>query len=168
VSPGAVLGVASIPKAIFSFVTRGSGATVTADMALGALVQSPGPTAWESARIQHVYLYPQRVNYLPNPSYEDVGGFGWRSDAALTRVVGGVDNAANYFGRTAGKVVQSIAVPTQGRMRFSIYVRKGTGTHVTLGLVCLDTSYNTLTTVQGVQRPLYGDWARYDDLLDAI
>jgi hypothetical protein len=165
VSPGAVLGVASIPKAIFSFVTRGSGATVTADMALGALVQSPGPTAWESARIQHVYLYPQRVNYLPNPSYEDVGGFGWRSDAALTRVVGGVDNAANYFGRTAGKVVQSIAVPTQGRMRFSIYVRKGTGTHVTLGLVCLDTSYNTLTTVQGVQRPLYGDWARYDDLL---
>lgn len=165
VSPGAVVGIASIPKVLFSFVTRGTGPSMTADMALGAVVQSPGPSTWESARIQHCYLYPQRVNYIANPSFEDVGMFGWRSDAALTRVVGGVDVASNYFGRTAGKVVQALSVPTQGRMRFSVYVRKQAGTKVTLGLVCLDESYGILTTSQGVERPLYGDWARYDDLL---
>jgi hypothetical protein len=162
VSPGAIVGIAATPKVLFSYVTHGT----TADVAGGTVVQSPGPTTWESARIQHVYLYPQRVNLIPNPSYEDVGGFGWRSDAAIARVLGGVDKpASNYFGRAAGKVVQSLSIPTQGRMRFSAYVRKGTGTKITLSLVCLDETYSVLTTVQGHQRTLYSDWARYDDLL---
>jgi hypothetical protein len=162
VSPGAIVGIAATPKVIFSYVIRGT----TVDLSLGTLVQSPGPSTWESARIQHVYLYPQRVNYIANPSFEAVSMFGWRSDGALSRLLGGVDKPnANYFGRTAGKVVQALSVPTQGRMRFSVYVRKALGTHVQLGLVCLDESYNVLTTSVGQQRPLYADWARYDDLL---
>jgi hypothetical protein len=141
----------------------------TVDIALGTIVQSPGPSTWESARLQHIYLYPQRVNYIPNPSFEDVGMFGWRGDQAITRVAGGVDSPSNNYGHTAGKVVESVSIPSQGPMRFSAFVRNTTAAPgaatVTLKLMCLDDTSSPLATIAGKTRPIYQTWTRVDDIL---
>ena len=165
VTPGAVVGTSATPKTLFSYSPI-VGPPATATVSLGTIVQSPGPTAWESARIQHVYLYPMRVNFLPNPSGEDVGLFGWRSDGTLTRVTPGIDAPGNHYLHTTGKVLESVSITSRGPMRFSAYVKSPTaGASVTLKLMCLDESYAPLFTVAGKTRPLSTDWTRVDDVL---
>ena len=161
VTPGAVLGTSASPKDLLSYTVRSGG---TVDVTFGDMAQAPGPSVWESARAQHIYLYPQRINWIPNPSYENVNQFGWRSNGALTRLAGGVDNPGNYYGHTAGTYVQSISIPRSRTFRFSAFVR-GPGGTVTLSLHCLDLSYNDVFTVSGVVRTLTPTWIRVDDIL---
>lgn len=46
---------------------------------------------WESARAAHVWMKPQRVNFVANPSFEVASPtvFGWRSNADLSSVTSG-------------------------------------------------------------------------------
>lgn len=127
-------------------------------------VQAPGSLDWQSARTQHIYLVPQRVNWMPNPSFEDTGNFGWRSDGTLTRVAGALDG--RFFGRTTGKKFESIPIPNQSAWRLSCYVRSVTGLKINIALVALDTGYNTVATQWarhvGDEWFLYSTWSRID------
>lgn len=164
--------VTGVPvRQFFSYVVRGTSVDITPQQ----IMRSPGTLTWESARIQHVYLLPQRVNYIPDPSGEDVGLFGWRSDGAMTRLTGGVDSASNHYIRTAGKILQSIPVPRQPTFRFSAYVRKAAGstaTRVNLGLIALDDTYNQMGTTWARMLTgtadwwtIYDTWTRIDAIL---
>jgi len=155
-------------RRFFSYAVRGT----TVDITPAQILRSPGTLRWESSRLQHVYLLPQRVNYVPNPSFENVSPFGWRSDGTMTRTVGGVDSASNYFMRTTGHVLESIPVPRSALYRFSAFVRKVNGTKVNLGLVPYDSTYRRLggtvwVRAVGSEWPLYGTWTRYDGLIAA-
>lgn len=157
-------------RRLFSYTIRGASVDVTP----AQVMRSPGTLVWESARLTHVYLRPQRINFIPDPSFEDVGLFGWRSDAAMTRVIGGVDNPNRFFVRTVGAKLQCIPIPRQPVFRFSAYVRRAPGstaTHVNLGLITLDDSYNTMGTmwarIPGNNNdlwPIYDTWMRIDGL----
>jgi hypothetical protein len=157
-------------RRMFSFVIRGS----TVDITPQQIMRSPGTLVWESARLTHVYLRPQRVNFIPDPSFEDVGLFGWRSDGAMTRVMGGVDNPNRFFVRTAGMKLQCIPIPRQPIFRFSAFVRKAPAsgaTAINLGLITLDDSYNTMGTmwarIPGNVNDLWGiynTWMRIDGI----
>lgn len=162
-TPGALIAVQGSPSVLFSYTTRG---TIDIDMAVGQIVQSPGPLEWESARAQHVYLFPQRVNYAPNPSFEDVGNFGWRSDGVIARTVGGIDNPSNYFLRVSGTMLECIPVaPTERPWRCSAFVRKVAGTVCHLELGCWDETFTVSDPVRSRDFLLTDDWTRYDALL---
>lgn len=161
VTPGAVLGSNETPKVLLSYAPSGSQIAVSR----GTIVQSPGIPTWETSRVQHIWLKPQRVNWIPNPSFEAVSMFGWRSDGTLTRVVGGVDGAANHHGHTTGTIVESIPIPAVSRFRFSGFVRGGTVGTVHLDLVLLDSSYEEVGILSTDPLPLYTDWIRHDEIM---
>lgn len=56
-----------------------------------ALLLRPGLPPWESAHAQHLWLEPQRTNFIANPAFQNASVFGWRanSGSTLSRVVGG-------------------------------------------------------------------------------
>lgn len=128
------------------------------------LLQLPGTLDWQSARIQHVYMAPQRVNWIPNPSFEDTGNFGWRSNGTITRTAGALDG--RNFGRINGTKAESIPIPHRNAWRMSCYVRKGTGTLFNMALVALDGAY-VATSTQWARRTgdewtLGTTWQRID------
>jgi hypothetical protein len=155
-------------RRLFSYNVAGSTVSLTTAM----IKLLPGILTWESARIEHVYLLPQRVNYIPNPSFEDVGNFGWRSDGVITRNTGGVDSPANHYLSTTGTVLESIPVPAAPVFHFSAWVRKHSGsaaTKVNLGLASLNDSYNRMAmhwvNAVGSEWPIYANWTRYDGFI---
>jgi hypothetical protein len=151
-------------RQFFTYTVAAGVATLTS----AEIVRTPGSLAWQSAREEHVYLIPQRVNYVPNPSFEQVGNFGWRSDGAMTRLSGGVDNPANHYVYTAGTILESLPIPASALFRFSAYVRSQGATKVNLGLVALDASYESMgifwARASGNEWPLSTAWTRYDGL----
>ena len=64
----------------------------------GEIVIQKGTPPFEAARTQHVWMYPQRVNMIANPSFE-AGTSHWKASGALTRVTPGIDSA--YYGHVA-------------------------------------------------------------------
>ncbi len=52
---------------------------------------------WETSRCVHVWIDPQRINYVANPSFRNTNNFGWRSNGTATRITGGLsrDGANN-------------------------------------------------------------------------
>ena len=161
VTPGAKVAATGDPSVVFKYAIQGS----TVIPAIGQIVQAPGPTTWEPSRLYHVYLAPQRINWVPNPSFEEVGNFGWRSNGAITRMVGGVDHAANNFLRVASTRLEAIPAPTHnGPHRLSAYVRSATATWVQLGAVCWDINWDQ-GDVLGTQRPISAGWSLIETLI---
>ena len=81
----------------------------------GEIVIQKGTPPFEAGRTQHVWMYPQRVNMICNPSFE-AGTSHWKSNGTLTRVTPGIDSA--YYGHLAGVaplVMESNAFPTRIR-----------------------------------------------------
>ena len=176
-SPGAIIGTPAVPKVLWSYTTLTGGQIATG---LGVLYQAPGPTIWESARAQHVYLRPQRVNWIPNPSFEDVGMFGWRANGTLARRTRGVDLQARFHGEVNGTEAQSIAVPKATVFRYSAYVRvmgKTNGFHIgapaPIPMPGRGRASNALMAhalapvpdLPDLQRPIYADWIRLDEMI---
>jgi hypothetical protein len=154
----------AVDDTLFSYVVRGS----SADAVVGALQRTPGIHPWEPPRVQHVYLYPQRVNWVPNPSFEDVGNFGWRSDGTITRTVGGVDVAANFFGAIDGERLESAPVrgASNGEHRVSAYVRSQGATKIQVGLLCYQIDWGDPSDSLGPEtRIVEDDWMRVDALV---
>lgn len=148
VTPGAK--VSALDNVLFKYAIQGTNIIP----AIGQIVQAPGPTTWEPSRLYHIYLAPQRINWVPNPSFEEVGNFGWRADGAITRMVGGVDLPANNFLRVAGTRLEAIPAPTRnGLHRLSAYVRSAGATWVQLGAVCWDINWDQ-DDIVGTQRPI--------------
>ena len=69
---------------MFGWATGGGEVNALAEGPLSLLM---GPPVFESAHVQKVWMFPQRVNYIANPSFEYSGGF-WQSNrGALGRAV---------------------------------------------------------------------------------
>jgi hypothetical protein len=51
----------------------------------GPLVRIVGPAPFEPARTQHLWVYPQRMNMIANPSFEEDTDY-WRSDGAKSQI----------------------------------------------------------------------------------
>ena len=82
---------------------------------------------WESAHAVHVWMAPNRINYVANPSFESLGNgdllFGWRSNGSLDRVEGGVGPAprskcAHLSGSAETKVLESNFFPATNERGF--------------------------------------------------
>jgi hypothetical protein len=158
VYPGSVLTtVAQSPRVLWRWSLRGT----NVDLTWPGVVRSPGTVAWEPPRTEHVFLYPQKVNYVPNPSFEEGGLFGWRSSGVLTRVVGGVDNPANFYGHTTGTRLESIPAPLASRfVCISAYVRSTGATWVRLGLANWSEAWTPSADSLSAQLPVVNTWTR--------
>ena len=67
---------------------------------------------WEGAHAQHVWIQPQRINFIANPSFETTGGAYWRAGRATTgaatiaSTAGGI-TSANPLRQYAGRLQTS-------------------------------------------------------------
>lgn len=75
---------------------------------IGETLLSLSTPIWEGAHAQHVWLQPQRTNFIANPSFETTGGAYWRAGrattgaATITSTAGGItstDPVRQYAGR---------------------------------------------------------------------
>src|SRR5207344_32192 len=107
--------------------------------------------------------------WLPNPSFEDVGNFGWRASGAITRMTPGVDNPANHFLRVAGNRLEGIPVATSVvQHRLSCYIKaspSGGATWVQVGLSCWDELWSAQVDVLGPQRGISDGWSLLDNVI---
>lgn len=76
-------------EVLFS-VNTSSGASATYIFSDGFMQFSVPPGNWESARQQQAWLVPHRVNYLMNPSFENSGIVGWRTNGTYSQISGGI------------------------------------------------------------------------------
>lgn len=70
---------------LLNWAVPGTGAT-TVNLSEGPLALAKGPPAFETSHTQHVWLYPERCNYIANPSFEAPGTNFWSTNGAITRV----------------------------------------------------------------------------------
>jgi len=169
VTPGSRIVVGGSPQVLFSYVIQ----TPRVIAAQGQIIQAPGPLEWEPSRMYHLYIYPERVNWIPNPSFEDVGLFGWRANGTMTRMTPGVDNAANHFLRVAGTRLECIPSPSYNRQhRVSAYIRSaptGGATWVQLGLSCSNYVWSQQADVLGPQRLITSSsWTHLDAVVNPL
>lgn len=167
VTPGSRVSALPAPtaKILFNYGIQGSTVIPT----LGNIVQAPGPQEWEPSRMYHVYLYPERVNWIPNPSFEDVAMFGWRANGAITRLSGGVDLAANHYLHVAGTRLECIPSGSpNGNHRLSAYVRSTGATWVQLGLICYQDDFITFAEKLGQRRIISNSWGYMDSLVPSL
>ena len=154
----------SVTRQFFTYTIQG-GATIPQD---AVMMRSPGTIKWESSRVQHVYLFPQRVNWIPNPSFEAPGPWGWRSDGTMSEVTTGALDGRTYC-HTTGKVMESIPVPIQKEYRLSAWVRSSVATIFNMGIWWVDEYYDLtellLTRQPGDEWPMYATWTRYDAIV---
>jgi hypothetical protein len=100
--------ISAIPgnRALFSWPIFVVGSTQVAPNS-GSMAVLEAPPGYEMAYIQHAWLYPQRVNFVANPSFE-LGTNHWRVRGTLTRVQSTESlPAAPGGGAWYGKVVGS-------------------------------------------------------------
>jgi hypothetical protein len=146
-------------------VEAGAGAEVMPDAHEGRLLLDKGPpTTFYAARTQHVWVYPQRINFIANPSFENDTNF-WRTNPTTTksRLADAPPGAGVYSGRFTGPpnlIVESNMFPlTYGRRRedgWTIQLKaRGEGT-LKVGMLSWDDSMRTTIT----------DWGR-DSYTDA-
>lgn len=95
---------------------------------LGSISIGVPSLEWEDARAAHVWMFPQRVNYAVNPSFEASGQglqpYGWRSNATMTKERGGIrppqgmtPQSRQFCVRLTGsadpKIIESSVFPVQ-------------------------------------------------------
>jgi hypothetical protein len=131
------------------------GALRVASLRMGDIAVSIGPPDYQSSHHFNAWLYPQRVNYIANPSFEAVTNQYWGTNGAFARVVSDID-ADEFAGQFTGAdiVVESNTFPidkNDGIWTTQLLI-KGTGL-LSLGLVFWSEAYDKT----------YVDWgeARY-------
>jgi hypothetical protein len=99
--------ISAVPgnRALFSWPIFVVGATQTAPTG-GSVAVLEAPPDYEMAYTQHAWLYPQRVNFVANPSFE-LGTNHWRTNRALTRVAASptlpaAPGGGGWYGKFAG------------------------------------------------------------------
>jgi hypothetical protein len=113
----------------------------------GALSVLKAPPSYEYSHQQHAWLFPQRVNYIANPSFEG-GTNHWRTSGALTRVAGGAPGGGVWEAHVTGTpkvVLESNTFPSQSNavasQNWTIQAMiRGTG-RVRIGLVSWEADY---------------------------
>lgn len=106
---------------------------------------------WESPHAQHVWIQPQRVNFIANPSFESAT-LQWRKGvtgtgtASLAQETGGVDlvrtkcgHVSKDSGATGKLVLESNLFPSSGPWySISFYISSSSSATVEFGLVAHD------------------------------
>lgn len=146
---------------VFGWQTPAVGATQVLPTE-GTLSVLKAPPDYEYSHQQHAWLFPQRVNFLANPSFE--GGVNhWRSNGTLTQVSGGAPGGGVWEARLTGTpklVLESNTFPSQGEAISSNVwtiqaMIKGTG-RVRVGLLSWEADYAST----------YSDWGPDTDVWD--
>lgn len=120
----------------------------------GYIYMKPAPPIWENAHAQHIWVEPQRINYIANPSFENLASdnkvFGWRTGnaATVTTPLGGLDSIPSrkrYLRVTRAitgsrVVLESNLFPRDSKWLSVSFNIRGIGT-VRFGIVNFDTSY---------------------------
>jgi len=108
-------------RPLFSWPVFVTGQTTTV-VTEGSVAVLEAPPSYELAYTRHCWLYPQRVNFIANPSFE-LGTNHWRASGAVTRVQGtpsvpAAPGGGAWFGRFAGSglvVAESNTFPLTSR-----------------------------------------------------
>jgi hypothetical protein len=92
-------------RPLFSWPVFITGQTTTV-VTEGSVAVLEAPPTYELAYTRHCWLYPQRVNFIANPSFE-LGTNHWRASGAVSRVQGNAGRPAApgggaWYGRFAG------------------------------------------------------------------
>ena len=101
---------------LFSYLTTQDPVTLTSAPVVGDISVSVPVVSWESARAAHVWMDPQRVNFIANSSGE-VADWGWRSnDTVTSAVTGGVNRSPrtkciSVTGSQSTKILESLPFP---------------------------------------------------------
>ena len=123
-----------------------------ASITIGDLAILIGPPDYQAAHHFDAWLYPQRVNYIANPSFEAVNNKYWATNGTFSRVpsmVGG------YAGKFTGEqlVIESNTFPVDkndGQWTVQMLIQ-GTGL-LSVGLVSWDATYDTTSCDWGGER----------------
>ena len=121
----------------------------------GVVFIDKGPPPYETAGTQHVFIYPQRVNFIANPSFELGTGY-WRSNGTLAQTTSAPPGGGYFCGRVTGTpnlVLESNYFPlTYGRRRepgWTIQLKvRGEG-KLHIGMLSWDASYRTTASDWG-------------------
>jgi hypothetical protein len=148
---GSVYGQASTNAGSHPHVVRVSNTTAitvdTNNFEAGLLYLKPSPPVWENAHALHIWVEPQRINYIANPSFEG-GTFGWRSNSTMAVVTGGLNTSTSRTKclhlqqSVQGDVIvlESNLFPFDSQWMSVSFNISGTG-NVRFGLVNFDSSY---------------------------
>jgi len=146
-------------------VSAGADAATMPNASTGTLLVERAAVPFETARTQHVWIYPQRLNLVPNPSFEQTTNF-WRSNGSIARVAEAPPGAGTNCGRVTGTalplVLESDIFPLlYGRRRESgltiqMQVR-GAGT-LKVGLITWDADYRVTMANWGYEPLSDGEW----------
>lgn len=83
-------------------VPAGAAAGVMPNAVEGKLLIDKGPpSTFDPARSQHLWVYPQRMNMIANPSFENDTNF-WRSNGTLARINEAPPGGGLHSGRVTG------------------------------------------------------------------
>lgn len=105
---------------LFSFRTETIGGSTSNTPVIGPVSLAIPSLKWEGARAAHVWLAPQRINFVANPSFEALGDdgkpFGWRANDTMNRVSGGVvhpprEKCVKVSGSEPVKILESLLFP---------------------------------------------------------
>jgi len=149
---------------LFSWADAAGGATQVTSMVEGPLSVYQGAPPFEVSHTQHVWLYPQRVNMIANPSFESASvntGY-WSTNGSASRVA--IPNAAlvgptgspagawsGRFQKAGTVIAESNWFPTQREEDWTIQLHaKGTG-KLKVGFVAWNDEFNVLGTDWGTQ-----------------
>lgn len=127
---------------------------------------------WESPHTQHVWIQPQRTNFIINPSFENLskGKYGWSTGvvgtgaASLTSVTGGVDSIRTKCGYVSTSpdfsgiaVLESNLFPSVSPWySVSFHISSTSASDINFGLVAHDYSGTSNTFIVAAEKTISG------------
>lgn len=118
------------------------------------------PATFEAARTQHLWIYPQRVNYIANPSFEFDTEF-WRTNGTIALsgdTPGGSGVSAGLITGTPNLVLESNIFPLNyGHRRESgwtvqLTAKGAKGKTIRVGLISWDSTFRNTSTNWGREK----------------
>jgi hypothetical protein len=132
----------------------------------GEIVIQKGTPTFEAARTQHVWMFPQRINMIANPSFE-AGVTHWKHSGALTQVTPGINSA--HYGHATGTspvILESNTFPLQIRKGmedgWTIHITARGDGELKIGLLSWPADYSQTMIDWGPTQEL-GQWRLAED-----
>lgn len=141
-TPPLVAGKPQVPSWLLAWTATADGPARASSLSVGALALYYGPPDFQTAHHFDTWLYPQRVNYIANPSFEALNNKYWASSGTFTRVYSDVDGFAGQFvGENIVVEANSFPIDRLGDIWTIQMLIKGTG-RVAVGLVYWTEEYD--------------------------
>ena len=137
---------------LLSWNDNADGAIRVAGLTMGDIAVSIGPPDFQEAHHFDAWMYPQRVNYIANPSFEAVSNVYWGTSGTFARVDSDMGGFAGEF-TGADVVVESNTFPidkNDGIWTFQLLI-KGDGL-LSVGFVYWSERYDTTHVDWGEER----------------